>query len=67
MSDPSSLRGDKPNLTPDAEAARQQRLEKEAAALRANLLRRKAQARARAETGSGDAGDANERKDPSCR
>jgi hypothetical protein len=37
----------RPNLTPQAEAARQARVEREAAALRANLRRRKDQARAR--------------------
>lgn len=36
-----------PHLTPAAEAARQKRLADEAEALRANLRRRKAQARAR--------------------
>ena len=35
-----------PDRKPPAEAARQARLEREAAALRANLQRRKAQARA---------------------
>lgn len=38
----------KPRLTPAAEAALQERKTAEANALRANLLRRKAQARARA-------------------
>ncbi|MFT8718838.1 hypothetical protein [Acetobacter sp.] len=40
---------DGPRLSPAAEAARQERLAAEAEALRANLRRRKAQARARAE------------------
>jgi len=39
----------KPATTPRADAAQQARLEREAAALRENLRRRKAQARARAE------------------
>ena len=38
-----------PRLSPAAETARQERLAAEAEALRANLRRRKAQARARAE------------------
>jgi hypothetical protein len=37
----------RPRLTPQAEAARQARAERQAAALRANLRRRKDQARAR--------------------
>ncbi|MCH4023698.1 MAG: hypothetical protein LKH33_04025 [Acetobacter sp.] len=52
----------KPALTPEAEAARRLRQEKEAAALRANLLRRKAQSRARAASAAPE-----EKKDPSCR
>ncbi len=36
-----------PHLTPQAEAARNARLEREAAALRENLRKRKAQSRAR--------------------
>lgn len=38
----------RPTLKPDAEAARLARIAREAAALRANLHRRKAQARAQA-------------------
>jgi len=38
---------DRPRLTPEAEQAQQARTEREAAALRANLLRRKQQQRAR--------------------
>ncbi|RFD21237.1 hypothetical protein DY926_01860 [Komagataeibacter melaceti] len=40
-------RPDTPRLTDRAEAARRERLEREAAALRANLRRRKQQSRAR--------------------
>lgn len=41
-----------PHLTPQASAARVARLDREAAALRENLRRRKVQVRARSETGS---------------
>ncbi len=39
---------DEPHLTPEGERAAQAREERQAAALRANLVRRKAQARERA-------------------
>jgi len=39
---------EKPHLTPEGERAAEARAERQAAALRANLLRRKAQARDRA-------------------
>lgn len=47
-----------PVLTPAAEAARQKRLADEAEALRANLRRRKAQARARSGLATSAASDA---------
>jgi hypothetical protein len=52
-----------PTLTPRAEAARQARAEREAAALRANLRRRKDQARARVP--EADAGPADPSPDQS--
>ncbi len=44
-----------PHLRPEAEAARAARLAREAAALRENLRRRKAQARAKSQTGENEA------------
>jgi hypothetical protein len=53
----------KPNHGSEAEAARAARLEREAAALRENLRRRKAQTRARGDSAAGSASAAHESKD----
>ncbi|MCE0742870.1 hypothetical protein LWC05_03050 [Acetobacter sicerae] len=61
------LKPETSHLTPAAEAARQKRLADEAEALRANLRRRKAQARARtAMETSPDRQDLPESGDASC-
>jgi hypothetical protein len=58
----SPISRERPALTQQAEAARKARAERQAAALRANLRRRKEQARARELDNGGDATDAAPRR-----